>query len=221
MIESYRRAQGVRAGNEALAGFVEIGFQDREGSETVRLVYARAPRSLRIETLAGELRIVQVCDGATAWAYMQKPGGERLAVGLPPEVERVLRLSAVAAFHDPLLEPERYGYELALRDDLPKAEGQRLIEISEGRRPVAYVRIDRETGRLLARWSVEGPGETQVYRNFREVDGRLWPSEVITMKEGVELGRWRLADLRLDELPDPGMFAPPPDLPPSGTNSKL
>lgn len=221
VIESYRRAQGARAGKAALAGFVEIGMQERDGLETVRLVYARAPRSLRIETLADDLRIVQGTDGATVWAYMQKPGGERRVVALPPEVERGLRLAAEAAFHDPLLEPGRFGYELALRDESPMAEGQRLVEISEGGRAVAFVRIDRETGRVLARWTVEGAGETQVHRGYREIDGCLTPSEVITMKDGVELGRWRLADLRLGETPDPDLFAPPRDMPPSVGNSKL
>ncbi len=220
VLASYRQALGGVATAE-LTGFVEIGVQERGAEESVRLVYARAPRSLRIEVLTGELRIVQGTDGAAVWAYAQRTGGERMMLPLPPEAERGLRRAALSACHDPLLKPARLGYELTLRDESPKAEGQHLIEVSEGGRPVAYVRIDRETGRVLARWNADGAGEVQVNRDYREVDGHLWPSEVIAVKEGVEVGRWRLADLRLDELPDPGLFAPPPDLPPSGTNSKL
>ncbi len=221
VLASYRRALGGGASAAELAGFVEIGVQEREGAESVRLVYARAPRSLRIETLAGDLRIVEGTDGAAVWAYVQKVGGERVAVRLPPEAERGVRRAALLACHDPLLKPERLGYVLALRDELPQAEGQHLIEIAEAGQPLAYVRIDRETGRVLARWSADGAGELQVNRSYREVGGRLWPSEVVAVKDGKEQGRWRLADLRLDELPDPSLFAPPPDLPPATTNSKL
>jgi hypothetical protein len=182
-------------------------IESAENTETLRIVRAKVPDKIRIETLSATGRLVQGFDGFTAWCVLKPRNGRPLAVPLDPDTERELRLAARTALRNPLLEADTFGLTLTLSSD---DASQHLVAVSNGARELYRLRIDRDSGRPLARIeSRQGQQITTRYDSFRMIDGVNWPATATTSFAGNNTATWRLAQLRLDEKLDDELFAPP------------
>lgn len=185
-------------------------IESAENTETLRIVRAKVPDKIRIETLSATGSLVQGFDGFTAWCVLTPRNGRPLAVPLDPDTEQQLRLAARTALRIPLLAADTLGFTLSLGSDAADADGQHLVVVRNGERELYRLRIDRDSGRPLARIeSRQGQQITTRYDSFRMIDGVNWPATATTSFAGNNTATWRLAQLRLDEKLDDDLFAPP------------
>jgi hypothetical protein len=211
VLAAYAKACGATERLKAHTSLVEQSvIESAENTETLRIVRAKVPDKIRIETLSATGSLVQGFDGFTAWCVLKPRNGRPLAVPLDPDTERKLRLAARTALRIPLLEADTLGFTLSLGSDAADADGQHLVVVSTGERELYRLRIDRDSGRPLARIeSRQGQQIITRFDSFRLVDGINWPASATTSVAGETTFTWRLAQLRLDEELADDLFSPP------------
>ncbi len=199
----------------AITSVVEHSLADTSAATPqIRVLRAKAPDKIRIETLTETGRLIQGFDGTTAWTLLEPRLGTARSVPVSPDAARALRLSALLALHNPVLNAEALGLSAALRDNDPDADGQHLVVVSSSSLELMRLRVERETGRPLGRIEyAAGRRVVTRFEAFRLVEGVAWPATTTTTTEDGGSVTWRLVHTRLDEeLPD-SLFTPPPGMP--------
>lgn len=179
----------------------------------IRILRAKVPDKIRIETLTETGRLIQGFDGTTAWTLLEPRHGTARSVPLAPDAARVLRLSALLALRNLVLDAEALGLSAALRDNDPDADAQHLVVVSSSFLELMRLRVERKTGRPLAR--IEHAAGRRVvthFEAFRLVEGVAWPAATTTTTEDGGSVTWRLVHVRLDEEQPDSLFAPPPGM---------
>ena len=213
VLAPYARHCGDSLRRSAITSVVEQSLAESSAAPQIRILRAKAPGKIRIETLTEEGRLIQGFDGATAWTLLEPRHGTARLLPLAPDAVRLLRLSALLALHDPLLDAEALGLSAALHDNDPDAGGQHLVIVSSPSRELMRLRIERKTGRPLAR--IEHTAGSRVvthFESFRMIEGVAWPAVGTTTTDDNEPVTWQLVQVRFDEEQPDALFAPPPGM---------
>jgi hypothetical protein len=213
VLAAYYAARGGLARLKALAGWKMTGKIDLpgEGREMALALWQKAPGSLRVEWIFQGQKIVQVCDGRTAWEIV--PFVAETARAMPADQLGPFRDQA--EFADPLVFYREQGHRLELLGE----------ETLDGK-PVLRLRLSRSDGRVTEYFlaaaegvvlkvarpqaAAEGGELLEVlYGDHRPVDGLLMPFAIENRRGGKPLARMTFAAIEIDPVIDDAFFAMP------------
>jgi len=206
----------IAAGTDKIAEtktLVETRLIQSEAGEFIQVLYAKKPAKLREEYLTPKGRIVRAYDGTKTWGATTKRGGEMHVLELEPQEDRELRKAASMdeAFSDRLTAAQTRAALIEPRENEPTADGQLLLFVSEKDLEQYRLKVDRQTGLLLAMYSTKnGKAIQYLYSKYKEIDGIAIPLEIKILVDGKESRRTRLSSIRYNIELDDALFAPPP-----------
>ena len=204
------------AGAEKIAEtktLIETRLVQIESGEYIQILYAKKPAKLRVEYLTARGRIVRVFDGTKTWGATEKRGGELRTLELEPQEDKELRNAAITneAFTDRLLAAQAQAALIEPRENEPTADGQLLLFVTEKDQGQYRLKIDRQTGLLLAMYSTQkGRAIQYLYSKYKQIDGIANPLEIRILVDGKESRRTRLSSIRYNVELDDALFSPPP-----------
>ncbi|OYT69982.1 MAG: hypothetical protein CFK52_12405 [Chloracidobacterium sp. CP2_5A] len=152
-------------------GKVIIGGGQAEGALTSM---AARPNKIRQEVSFGGAKLVQACDGATAWQINPFAGS---AAPEKMSGDEANSLIDSADFDGPFIDSEKKGYKLALAED-EELDGTpvHVVKVTNKRGKVETYYVDAATGLLLkarGKETIQGNAvevET-LFSNYKEVNG--------------------------------------------------
>jgi len=217
-----QHAQAAGADKSAKAKtLVETRLVQSESGELIQVFYAKKPGKFRIEHLTPRGRIAWAFNGTKFWCSVEKRGGVPQEFKLGPQEEKEWRTIAATdeAFSDRLIAAQTRQAQIETRENEPTADGQLLLFVTEKDMEQYRLKIDRQTGLLLAMYSTQNGKSVQyLYSNYTHFDDIAIPLEITVLTDGRETQRTRLSSIRYDvELEDALFSAPakPKDVPPT------
>jgi hypothetical protein len=210
VLAKYYEARGGLAKLKALNGWKMTGKIDLPGAgrEMAMALWQLRPGKLRVEWIFQGQKIVQACDGRTAWWIV--PFVSETAREMPADQAGPFREQA--EFADPLVFFRKQGQPLEL-----------LGEETLDDKPVLRLRLTRSDGRVVEYFlaaedglllktsrslaTAEGEERLEVlYGDYRRVDGLLLPFVVENRRNGDVLARMTFAAIELDPVIDDAFF---------------